>query len=310
MNSQTPFSSPEVAVLGAAALDWIARVKEFPRRDSIVFADEYHPMPGGTGGNVAEGVARLGHKVCFMGKLGNDEGGKILLKAFQDSGVDTRGAIVVPGQRSASCFIPIDERGERQIYCIGGVALYEKEEELQAELLKDVAVLFIADVFQNIALKAMDMVPVGAKVVFNPGGLMASYGLKFLKPIFERTDALLVSQEEAKTITNKTKPQEAASDLAAMGAQVVMHTLGANGVLVLNEGKFSTLPSFPVEHVVDTTGAGDAFAAGVIAGVVQGMDWEGAARMGCATASIKIVNMGARSGLPNRDQVMKLLGKK
>lgn len=310
MKSQTPFSSPEVAVLGAAALDWIARVKEFPRRDSIVFADEYRPMPGGTGGNVAEGVARLGHKVCFMGKLGDDEGGKILLKAFEDSNVDTRGVIVAAGQRSASCFIPIDEHGERQIYCIGGVALYENEGDLKPELLKDVAVLFIADAFQNIALKAMDMIPVNAKVVFNPGGLMASYGLEFLKPIFERTDALLVSQEDAKTITHQTEPRAAASDLASMGAHVVMHTLGASGVLVLKDEKFNTLPSFPVEHVVDTTGAGDAFTAGVIAGVVQGMDWEDAARMGCATASIKIVNMGARSGLPDRNQVMKLLGKK
>lgn len=309
MKSRTPFSSPEVAVLGAAALDWIARVKEFPRRDSIVFADEYRPMPGGTGGNVAEGVARLGHKVCFMGKLGDDEGGKILLKAFEDSGVDIRGVIVAPGQRSASCFIPIDEQGERQIYCIGGVALYENEEELQPELLKNVSVLFIADAFQKIALKAMDLIPPNAKVVFNPGGLMASYGLEFLKPIFERTDALLVSQEEAKAITHQIEPREAAIALASMGCRVVMHTLGAGGVLVLKDGKFVTLPSFPVEHVVDTTGAGDAFAAGVIAGVVQGMDWEGAALMGCATASIKIVNMGARGGLPDRDQVMKLLGK-
>jgi ribokinase len=310
MNLQTLFSSPEVAVLGAAALDWVARVKEFPRRDSIVFADEYKPMPGGTGGNVAEGVARLGHKVCFMGKLGDDEGGKILLMAFEDSGVDTRGVIVAPGQRSASCFIPIDEHGERQIYCIGGVALYEDEGELKPELMNEVAVLFIADAFQNVALKAMGMIPPGAKVVFNPGGLMASYGEKFLKPIFERTDALLVSQEEAKTITHLAEPRAAATALASMGVKVVMHTLGADGVLLLESGKFITLPSFPVKHVVDTTGAGDAFAAGVIAGVVQGMDWVNAARMGCASASIKIANMGARSGLPDRKQVLDLLGKK
>ena len=309
MNSQIPFSPPEVAVLGAAALDWIARVKEFPRRDSIVFADEYRPMPGGTGGNVAEGVARLGPRVCFLGKLGDDEGGKILLKAFQDSGVDTRGVIVVPGQRSASCFIPIDEHGERQIYCMGGVALYENVEELKPELLKNARVLFIADAFQKIALKTMDMIPPGAKVIFNPGGLMASYGIEFLKPIFERTDALLVSQEEARTLSHQTEPEAAARTLASMGARVVMHTLGADGVLVLEDGKFSTLPSFPVEQVVDTTGAGDAFTAGVVAGLVQGMDWKNAARMGCATASIKIVHMGARSGLPDRKQVLSLMEK-
>ena len=309
MNSQVQFSSPEVAVLGAAALDWIARVKEFPRRDSIVFADDYRPMPGGTGGNVAEGVARLGHKVCFMGKLGDDEGGKILFKAFEDSNVDTRGVIVIPGQRSASCFIPIDEQGERQIFCIGGVALYENEEELKSELLRDVKVLFIADALQNIALKAMDMIAPSAKVIFNPGGLMASYGEDFLKPIFNRTNALLVSQEEAKTITHEAIPRDAATALKGMGARVVMHTLGADGVLVVENGKFTILPSFPVGHVVDTTGAGDAFAAGVVAGVVEGMNWWEAARMGCATASFKIGNMGARSGLPERKQVLDLMGK-
>ena len=56
-----------VAVLGAAALDWVARVKDMPTLDGIVYADDYTYMPGGTGGNIAEAVTRLGRKARFLG---------------------------------------------------------------------------------------------------------------------------------------------------------------------------------------------------------------------------------------------------
>jgi ribokinase len=65
---------------------------------------------------------------------------------------------------------------------------------------------------------------------------------------------------------------------------------------------------FAVPDAQDTTGAGDAFAAGLIAGFLEGLDWEAAARMGCAVAALKIRHVGARSGLPSRGEVQLLLG--
>ena len=299
--------SPDVAVLGAAAIDWIARVKELPRRDSIVFADEYKPMPGGTGGNVAEAVARLGLRVRFFGKLGDDEGGQILLKSFQDAGVGTEGVLIAKNQRTASCFIAIDERGERQIYCLGGSAIYESASELDPTLLRGVKVLFIADAFQEVALKAIEIVSPAATVIFNPGGVMASTGVGFLKLIGPRIDVLIVSQVESETLTNIQDPKDAMLYLAEMGAKVVMQTQGAAGALVLEKGKITSQKAFPVEKVIDTTGAGDAFAAGVIAGVVEKRTWMEAARVGCAVSAIKIAHLGARGGLPNRNQVSTLM---
>ncbi len=299
--------SPDVAVLGAAAIDWIARVKELPRRDSIVFADEYKPVPGGSGGNVAEGVARLGHRVRFFGKLGDDEGGQILLKSFQDAGVGTEGVFIARNQRTASCFIAIDEHGERQIYCLGGSAIYESPSELDPDLLRGSKVLFIADAFQEVALKAIDIVSPETKIIFNPGGVMVSSGEGFLKPILAKTDVLLVSQVESETITHEQDPKDAMRILAGMGVKVVMQTQGASGALVLENEKITSLPAFPVEKVLDTTGAGDAFAAGVITGVVEERTWIEAARMGCAVAAIKIAHLGARGGLPNREQVRELM---
>ncbi|HTX78454.1 MAG TPA: PfkB family carbohydrate kinase, partial [Longilinea sp.] len=98
---------PEVVAVGAAAVDTIARFEEMPKLDSITFADSYTVYPGGAGANVATGLALLGRRTAFLGRLGDDDGGRLLMKAFQESGVDTRGIRVVADQRSSACFIPV-----------------------------------------------------------------------------------------------------------------------------------------------------------------------------------------------------------
>ena len=310
MNPFPLVSSPEVAILGAAALDWVARVKELPRRDGIVFADEYKPMPGGTGGNVAEGLTRLGHPARFLGKLGDDEGGRILKQAFDEAGVDLSGTSIIAGERSASCFIAIDALGERQIFCLGGVALYEKAAELSSSWFESIKVLMIADAYQETALYAIKNIGKNGKVVFNPGGLMANSGVEFLAPILKLTDILIVSPVEAEAMTGKKDPEVSNNELQKRGPQVVMQTLGAKGALVTVKDRSQHIPAYPVENVIDTTGAGDAFTSGAIAGILEGMDWQDCALVGCATASIKIAHLGARGGLPDRDQVKGIMNMK
>jgi len=298
---------PEVAVLGAAAVDWIAHVKELPPRDGIVFADHYRPFPGGSGGNTAEAVARLGHSVRFLGVLGDDEGGRLLLQAFIEAGVDTRCMRTEKGQKSAACFIAIDGQGERMIFCLGGVAIYEKAEEIAPSWLKGVRVLFIADAHPEVAEAAIVSLDKNARVVFAPGGLMAEAGKEFLKPILNRTDVLILSQLEASKLTGESDAARACLVLTKLGPKVSMITLGEKGVLVCDNGRSTQVPGIAVSPVVDTTGAGDAFSAGVIAGILEGSNSEEAARLGCAIAAIKIQHLGARTGLPNQKQVRALL---
>ncbi len=288
-------------------MDWVARVKAMPARDGIVYTDQYTPMPGGTGGNVAVGVARLGHKVRFLGRLGGDEGGRILLDAFVEAGVDTHAIRIDQDQRSSACFIAIDEHGERMIFSLGGVALYEKPDEIQPGWVADVQVLFIADAYAEVASAAMDYLDPNARVVFNPGGLMTSAGEEYLQPFFRRADILIASRVEAEAMTRISEVEEAARELSRRGPSVVMVTLGSQGALILEQGKLAYVAAFPVQAVVDTTGAGDAFSAGVLTGYLEGLPWIEAARLGCAVASIKIGHLGARGGLPGREQVQPLL---
>ncbi len=297
----------DVAVLGAAAMDWVAHVPCLPGPDGIAYADRYTPMPGGTGGNVAVGVRRLGHGSRFLGVLGNDENGHTLMDAFIDSGVDTCAIRIDPGDRSASCFIAVDDAGERLIFSLGGAALYDKPEQILPEWLAGVKVLFIADAFQDVALAAIRHLAPAAQVIFNPGGLMASAGDGYLAPFFTRSHVLIVSRRECQMMTGIDDPEAAAHELARRGPGVVLVTLGSRGALVLDHGRIIGVPAFPARSVIDTTGAGDAFSSGVIAGHLEGLDWVEAARLGCAVASLKVGTPGARAGLPDREQVRSLM---
>ncbi|MDD5367918.1 MAG: carbohydrate kinase family protein [Anaerolineaceae bacterium] len=297
-----PGMTPEVAVLGAAALDWVAQVQELPQPDSIVYADHYAPMPGGTGGNVAVGIARLGHGVRFLGVLGDDENGKKLLDAFKEAGVDTTAIEIKPGERSASTFIAIDRKGERVIFSLGGVALYEKAGEISPVWFSGIRVLFIADAYPEPALAAIQALAQEAMVIFNPGGLMVSAGIEFLRPILSRAHALIVSHSEARMMTGESDIDRAILRLAESGPSVVMVTLGNQGALLRAHNRLIRIPSVQAEVVIDTTGAGDAFSAGVVSGILHGYTWEEATRFGGVVASLKIAHLGARSGLPGRQQ--------
>ncbi|MEA3341449.1 MAG: carbohydrate kinase family protein, partial [Chloroflexota bacterium] len=129
-----------------------------------------------------------------------------------------------------------------------------------------------------------------------------------LGPVLERTAVLLVSRTEALALTGRPSPDEAARALREMGPQVVVETLGAEGVLVASDAGLIRVPAFDVPDAQDTTGAGDGFAAGLIAGFLEGLGWVAAARMGCAVAALKIRHVGARSGLPSREEVQLFLG--
>ncbi len=297
---------PEVAVLGAAAVDWVARVEALPPLDGITFVDEYLPFTGGSGGNVAEGIACLGHQVRFLGSLGDDDGGKLLWNAFEQAGVDTSCIRIEKDRRSASTFIAVDRHGQRLIFALGGTALFDQASDIKAAFLESIKILFIADAFPEVALKAISCLPGEAKVVFNPGGLMCSYGLDVLRPILENCDLFILSRAESVALSGLSDPPEACEKLAHCGAGTVVLTLGEDGAMVFDGQKTVSIPAVPVPRVIDTTGAGDAFSAGLVSGLLEGLSPIEAARLGCAVAARKIQHFGARQGLPKRGQVQYL----
>ncbi len=300
-------SNYDVVVLGAAALDLVARVERLPGNDEIVFAKEYARYAGGSGANIAAGLSKLGRKVAFLGKTGDDEAGRWLLKNMNDSGIDTQAMEIVTGGKSASCFIALDEQGNRAIYALGGSALLENVDELDLPRVTKSRVICIGDAYIPVAIAAAEAARSQAiTVFFIPGGLMVTYGLKELRPILQNTSVLVVSRNEANRLIGDCSPSEAGFALREAGPEVVVVTLGADGAILVSENGIEMVPAQDTT-VIDTTGAGDAFAAGLIHAYLDDRAWSDALEMGCAMAAIKISHLGAIGGLPNKMELEKFM---
>jgi ribokinase len=301
-----PEKSTAVAILGAAAVDVIVRVKDFPSPDGIVMAEEKCFLPGGTGGNVAEGIARLGYPVRFLGVVGDDEYGLLLRRGFEASRVDTRFIRIAKGEHTASCFIAVNQKGERLIFSLGGAAIFTRPEELDLAAVIDAGVLYIADAFPEVALAAVHSLPDEARVVYCPGGLMVNLGKAFYEPVLAKADVAVFNRVEAQAVTGMVEPQKALIRLMEMGIKIAVITCGAEGAVFCENGQQIHIPAVPVMDVADSTGAGDAFSAGLVAGMLEGFTMADCVRLACEVAAHKIQLQGAREGLPYRHQVARL----
>ena len=293
----------DAVVLGGAAMDLVARVEVLPPKDGLAVARTYTRFPGGSAANVAVGIARLGHRVGFAGKMGDDEDGRLLIRAFEDEGVDTRAIITETGRPTATCFIGLDAQGDRIIFVLPGASLVETVSELDRAYVSRGRVLFVGPAYTEVATAAVSAAhDRGATTFYAPGGAWGPDGLAGIQPVLELADVLIVSHTEATALTGQSSPEEALQTLSGMGLPVVVVTLGQQGALVSAGAGTTVVPALSVTGARDTTGAGDAFAAGLVAGYLEGLDWEASARLGSAAAALKIQHLGARSGLPTREQ--------
>ncbi len=304
------FHPPEVIVLGAAAIDLVARVQAMPNPDEIILAESYAQYPGGAAANVAVGLARLGVKTGFVGCLGDDAWGSQLKATFDQEGVDTRQVFIEPGQHSAACFIAVEPQGVRRIIALGGMALLDSVERLDAHYFEAARALYIGDAFTDVAAAVARLArQQGARVFLAPGGVMASAGLGLLAPVLALSQVLILSRSEALALAGETELEQALPRLAESGPEIIVTTLGSQGALLFYDGETRPIPPYPVSAMIDTTGAGDALAAGVIAGYLGQRSWPDSVRFGCAAAALKIAHSGAQTGLPDRQAVNSLMEK-
>ncbi len=301
-------SSFDIVVLGAAAIDLVARVDRLPGSDEIVFAKEYARYAGGSGANIAAGLVKLGRTVAFLGKTGDDEAGGWLLNNMNDTGIDTQAMEIVAGGKSASCFVALDDQGNRVIYALGGSALLENVDELDLPRVTGSRLFCISDAYIPVAAAAAEAARNKAiPVFFIPGGLMVTHGLKELSPILHNTSVLVVSRNEVNLLIGECSPSEAGLALRESGPEIVVVTLGADGAIFVSENGTEMVPPAQGTTVIDTTGAGDAFAAGLIHAYLDDLAWSDALKMGCAMAALKISHLGATGGLPNKMELERFM---
>ncbi|MGQ4913672.1 MAG: carbohydrate kinase family protein [Candidatus Asgardarchaeia archaeon] len=302
-------SDLDIVCVGAAAVDIVAIVEQIPRVDDIVLAERVEKHAGGSTANVSVGLARLGLSVGFVGKLVNDEYGNFLLEDFKRNNIDTTHVIIENKGHTASCFIVVDKKGQRIIVALGGTAIINNAKELNLDYFK-VPLVYIGESLPAIALNITNYVhDNGGRVVYAPGGLFVKSGVQYLEPILTHADFLLFSKTEILTLTNTKNVWSGIKELKKLSNGKIVVTLGRNGVMYWDGNTVYRTTAFEVKHICDTTGAGDAFTAGFLFGLLKLKDPLQAIEVGEAVAAIKIQHYGARGGLPSWETVEQFLKK-
>ncbi|MGV9199964.1 MAG: carbohydrate kinase family protein [Promethearchaeia archaeon] len=309
----------DVICIGAALVDMAARVKRHPESDDEVFVSDLDLLSGGAAANTAHACAKLGLKTAFLGKIGkNDQFGKKITSDFEKIGVFIDLLKISNRYGTGSAYVAVDPQGDRRIYAHSGAADKLSEKDIKLEEISRTNLLYLSSL-KNISpfVKAGK---IGKKnnirVILNPGMLIIEQGLSAIKGLFKVLDILIISRREFETLLEieKIKKDDLLREsrkLFELGIKFIIITMGSQGSILLQKGRQKKLPPPPVKNVIDTTGAGDAFSAGVICQLNSKLElsWENlliCVKMGNYVASHCIQNFGARNGIPDRKDIPQL----
>jgi len=288
-----------VVGFGALNLDKLYRVDKITGSGEESFITGYTEAPGGSAANAIVGLARLGHSVGYVGKVGSDREGKFLLKSLKDEGVDTRGVIVSKEGRSGVVVGFVDERGERTMYVDPGVNDTLCFEEVDEGYVNNAEFLHVTSFVGERPFEAQRRLIQSlsdVRVSFDPGGLYARRGFEALRPVLKRSYVVFPNEMELRLLTGRGC-EEGARALVEEGVSIVAVKLGGMGCYVTDGKEEFLVKAFKV-RVVDTTGAGDAFCAGFLHGLLSGKDLYTCGKLANFVAGRKIERAGAREGLP------------
>lgn len=299
-----------VAVYGSAAVDTIAATDRLPQKDESLYIGDVEDCPGGSAANVAIALRRLGIPVSFAGKIGDDSEGVLLMEEFQREGVNAEGIIVEHGKHTTKTFITVDQHGDKRIHILGGsnAALsITSPSEVDWSKIDESEITYVGEVFLEIAeLIASYAQGYGKKVVYRPGLPMIEFGAEKVRRILRNTNILLMNQRGWNAIKNESDSTPA--NLTKLGPSTIIVTEGIGGCAVYTKDEAFTMPAYKVK-ATDTTGAGDAFAAGLIAALLEKKSLRDCAKYALAVAALKVEEKGARPGLPSTPEVEEFMKK-
>ena len=303
-------SAPRVLVCGSLAIDTIM---VFPDRFARhILPGETHVLSvsfqigemrrewGGCAGNIAYNLKGLGGEPVVMATLGDD--GESYLQRFRDQRIAADGARIVPGTYTAQAFI-ITDLDDNQITAFHPGAMNESHRNAVADV-SDIALGIVApDGREGMRSHLAQFAEAGIPVLFDPGQGLPLFSGEELVGMIDSADYVAVNDYEAKLLAEKTGLglEAIAGRVAAL---VVTH--GGEGSQIHADGRILRIPAVKPAALVDPTGCGDAYRAGLLYGIASGWDWERTGRLASLLGSLKIAARGGQNHALARDAVAAL----
>jgi ribokinase len=292
----------DVIGFGALNVDTLLSVERIAGPEEESFIEGYTEACGGSAANTIVGLARLGRKVGFIGKVANDNEGKLQIDNFVKEGVNTEGIVHSKKGKSGAALGFVDKKGARALYINPGENDTLESREINLEYIVQTRFLhmssFVGEKPFRAQKKLAGMLPQSIKLSFDPGALYAQRGVTAIEPLIRSSYVFMPNALELEQLTGETNYRRGADIILEMGVKIVAVKLGAKGCYVTDGQEQITVEPFLVK-AVDTTGAGDAFDAGFLYGLLDNKNnlYE-CGKLGNFVASKNIMTMGARAGLP------------
>ena len=267
--------------------------------------------------NVAVGLARLGHSAGWISRVGDDEFGRAVVFRIRGEGVDTSHVLSDP---DAPTGVVIRERREvgpidQVYYRRGSAASRLSPADLDAAYIGAATFLHLTGITPALSESCRQAVFDAAEIARAAGvrvSLDPNYRSKLwnaedfrrvVRDLAARCDILLPGSEEAELLTGESDPELAARDLQQLGPSLVVLKRGAHGALAVTRDQLIQAPAVPLERIVDPVGAGDAFAAGLLSGMLRGLDTANALRLANRCGALAMCAPGDMESLPRRAEL-------
>lgn len=299
----------DVAVVGSANVDLSIEVDDLPRPGETVLGGDVLRGAGGKGANQAVAAARLGARVAFIGRVGDDEDGRWLRERLELDAVDVRGLLTTREVSTGLAVIAVDADGENSIVVSSGANFRLSADDVRGtdQLLTSASVVLTQLEIPVAAVEALRPL-VGGRLVLNPAPAQARNDLDL-----DGFDVVVPNRGELAQLAGGTESTDLATvadQARALKTPLVIVTLGSQGAMaVFNDGRPSSvradvvvLPAVPVD-VVDTTAAGDSFCGALAVALAEGAEVIEAMGWAIRVAGQTVSGRGAQESLPRRDAV-------
>lgn len=307
---------PKILVVGSLVMDLICSTPRFPQSGETVIGLDFQTAPGGKGANQAVQAARLGAAVNMVGKVGDDDFGKNILKSVSESGVDVSGISTSQSKPTAIGNIQLEVRETgtaNRILVIPGANMDISEEDILP--LRDKISQYDMVILQlEIPIKINELV---AKIAYEnnvPVMLNSAPSAPLSDEFLSYLTFISPNEHEASDLTgiavkDEASAREAIEILLNKGVKNVLITMGSKGAVFGNRDTFVMSPSVDYGEVVDPTAAGDSFVAAFCTAVSLGVGFNQALLFANHTAGITVSRMGAQPSLPTIGEVLNFMQK-
>jgi ribokinase len=277
----------DVLALGTCNIDFLMNVPRFAVADDEVDTEKLNVTLGGSAANFALKTSHLGLKTGIMARIGKDNFGNYLSSSFKENNVNTERLIPID-EKTGMAFIAVDHLGERSIYTYMGANSKFELLKPDIQLIKNSEILHLTGMYIEVVEEASKHANI---LSFNPGALLSSFGMKEMENILARTDILFLNEKEVSLLTGENC-STGAKLLVDVGVKMVVVTLGKAGSKLFTRDQ-EMHQSSNIVKPIDTTGAGDSFAAGFIHGFLRNKDLPNCLKEGNSSALDCLTKFGS-----------------